>query len=305
MPTPFETLNAECGVRKEPRSVFGNFAAEVAEADAVDGQIAPVAPRNERPALPLQAQIDTAVARSFLHRFVAHAFEYPGAETWDWLRRAETHRAFRSAVEHISAATVCTAGETLLGELSSGDFTQFLDAHLGSFGHAARGPNPVNEIEYGDIKADPLFQPHRLADLAAFYRAFGLEVCEDASERQDHICMELEFMAVLAAKEAYALEHQIDDEALPLLRSAQKQFLREHLGRWVPAFARRLARAAGPGVIAALADFTREFVSAECARFGVNTGSEDLNLRPVDDSAESLCGSCGLNQLPPGALSTT
>jgi DMSO reductase family type II enzyme chaperone len=290
---------------QNPRSVFGNFAPEPAEADGADSPVTADRPLNERPALPLQTQIDTAVARAFLHRFVAHAFEYPGGETWAWLRDAETHRAFRSAVESVGAATVRTAGGTLLGELSSGDFSQFLDAHLSSFGHAARGPNPVNEIEYGDIKADPLFQPHRLADLAAFYRAFGLEVCEDASERQDHICMELEFMSVLAAKEAYALEHQIDDEALPLLRSAQKQFLREHLGRWTPAFTRRLARAAGPGVIAALADFTREFVSAECARFGVNTGSEDLNLRPVDDSAESLCGSCGLNQLPPGALTTT
>jgi hypothetical protein len=91
--------------------------------------------------------------------------------------------------------------------------------------HAARGRCPLNEIEYGDIKADPLFQPHRLADLAAFYRAFGLEVAEDADERHDHICLELEFMCVLAAKEAYALEHQLDAEVLTLCRDAQKRFL--------------------------------------------------------------------------------
>ena len=57
-------------------------------------------------------------------------------------------------------------------------FDSFLNAYLAAFGHAARGSCPLNEIEYGDIKADPLFQPHRLADLAAFYRAFGLEVAE-------------------------------------------------------------------------------------------------------------------------------
>ena len=62
----------------------------------------------------------------------------------------------------------------------------------------------MNEIEYGDAQADPLFQPHRLADLAAFYRAFGLELAADAAERQDHLCIELEFMSVLAAKEGYA-----------------------------------------------------------------------------------------------------
>ena len=71
----------------------------------------------------------------------------------------------------------------------------------------------------------------RLADLAAFYHAFGLEVAEDAGERHDHLCLELEFMCVLAAKEAYAHEHQLDAEQLAQCRDAQKTFLREHLGR--------------------------------------------------------------------------
>jgi DMSO reductase family type II enzyme chaperone len=159
----------------------------------------------------------------------------------------------------------------------------------------------LNEIEYGDLKADPLFQPHRLADLAAFYRAFGLEVATDADERHDHICLELEFLCVLASKEAYALENQLDADELAICRGAQKKFLREHLGRWTPAFARRLAAATNDGVFRALAEFTRAFVEAECAHFGVNPGSEDLLLRPVDEAAESMCGSCGLANLPPGA----
>ena len=50
-------------------------------------------------------------------------------------------------------------------------YDAFLTAYLAAFGHAARGRCPLNEIEYGDIKADPLFQPHRLADLAAFYES--------------------------------------------------------------------------------------------------------------------------------------
>jgi TorA maturation chaperone TorD len=125
---------------------------------------------------------------------------------------------------------------SLINALQPAAFESFLNAYLAAFGHAARGSCPLNEIEYGDIKADPLFQPHRLADLAAFYRAFGLEVAEDAGERQDHICLELEFMCVLAAKEAYAHEHQLDSDQLAQCRDAQKKFLREHLGRWTPAF---------------------------------------------------------------------
>ena len=132
----------------------------------------------------------------------------------------------------------------LTAQLRRDNFELFQAACVTAFGHAARGDCPLNEIEYGDLKADPLFQPHRLADLAAFYRAFGLEVANGAAERPDHIGMELEFMSVLAAKEAYAYEHQLDDDQCALCRDAQKKFLREHLGRWSPGFARRLARAA-------------------------------------------------------------
>ena len=111
-------------------------------------------------------------------------------------------------------------------------------------------------------------------------------------------------MCVLAAKEAYALEHQLDADRLAQCRDAQKKFLREHLGRWTPAFTRRLAAATIEPTLGALAEFTRAFIESECVRFGVNAGSEDLLLRPVDEAAESLCGSCGLANLPPGAVAT-
>jgi len=246
----------------------------------------------------LQAQIDIAVARSFLHRFVAKFFEYPTAEAWAWLSGSDTLNAVSSAA---SAVDIASDAEKLLAVMRASSFDSFLDAHLVAFGHAARGPVPMNEIEFGDLKADPLFQPHRLADLAAFYRAFGLELAPDASERQDHVCIELEFMSVLAAKEAFALEQQLDEDALTVCRAAQKNFLREHLGRWVPAFTRRIERTNDEALLNAAAQFTRNWVTADCERFAVKPGSEDLLLRPVDSEAEQVCASCGIHNLPPGA----
>jgi DMSO reductase family type II enzyme chaperone len=251
----------------------------------------------------LQGAIDTAMARSFLYRFLAQAFEDPTEKGWHLMCGLECLAGFEAAAHTLGNAAPALAERARLfqAQLKPESFTPFLNSYLAAFGHAARGRCPLNEIEYGDIKADPLFQPHRLADLAAFYRAFGLEPGEDADERQDHICLELEFMCVLAAKEAYALEHQLDPEDLGVCCHAQKSFLREHLGRWTPAFTRRLSRLAGDGALGALANLTGAFVEAECARFGLTPGSEDLLLRPVDAAAESLCGSCGLSQLPPGA----
>lgn len=241
------------------------------------------------------------MARSFFHRFLAKAYEDPMSETWRWLTQAETIHSLRAAIV-FAGQSLLPSAETLISALQPGGFDSFLNAYLVAFGHAARGSCPLNEIEYGDIKADPLFQPHRLADLAAFYRAFGLEVTEDAGERQDHLCLELEFMCVLASKEAYALEHQLDGDQLTQCRDAQKKFLREHLGRWTPAFARRLAAATNDPALRALAEFTRAFVESECVRFGVNPGSEELSLRPVDEAADRACDTCGINNLPPGAL---
>ena len=253
----------------------------------------------------LQTSLDTAVARSFLYRFIAKAFEDPERDGWQSLCQAELQAAFGSAVRALAEGAppnLESAAGKLFGHLKPDGYTAFESDYVTCFGHTVRGDCPMNEIEYGDIKADPLFQPHRLADLGAFYAAFGLEIGHDAAERQDHISIELEFMSVLAAKEAYAIEHNFDDEQTTLVRDAQKKFLREHLGRWTPAFTRRLSRIAGDGSLGALANFTCEFITADCVRFNVTPGSEDLLLRPIDDSLETLCASCGISSLPPGAI---
>ena len=301
MPTPSEpAVRGEWAARTtetSKRSVFGNYRPEGAPASGPASSEATPQRAGSATGAPLQSAIDLAIARSFIHRWLAKAYEDPTPENWQWLCAPGTQQSLRAAW------AVAAPGNLPTGVFSPDGFDSFLNAYLAAFGHAARGSCPLNEIEYGDIKADPLFQPHRLADLAAFYRAFGLEVTEDAGERHDHICLELEFLCVLAAKEAYAVEHQLDSDQLAQCRDAQKKFLREHLGRWTPAFARRLAAATNDPALRALAEFTRAFVESECVRFGVNPGSEELSLRPVDEAADRACDSCGINHLPPGALS--
>ncbi|HWQ90841.1 MAG TPA: molecular chaperone TorD family protein [Clostridia bacterium] len=295
-PTPTTPAAWNPQTQLPPRSVFGNYPGPGAEPESPTASAAP-APKPSFHADLLQSQIDLCVARAFIYRFLAKAYEDPAPETWRWLTDPATQSQWRAACLSAGLNT-CTA---LQDALSPDGLDAFLSAYLVAFGHAARGQCPLNEIEYGELKADPLFQPHRLADLAAFYRAFGLEISPEAGERHDHLCLELEFMCVLAAKEAYALEHQLDADEAQVGRDAQRDFLREHLGRWSPAFARRLAATVAGSPLAALAEFTRAFIESECARAGVRCGGEDLLLRPVDQAAESLCASCALSELPPGA----
>ena len=284
---------------RPPRSVFGNYHPATGAAKHDESHVPHKSHESleDVPTIPvsLQSAIDTAIARSFLYRFLAHAYQDPTENDWAQLVEMGQSRSFISAVSTLqtSSSRLAASAASLIGQIKADSFERFLSDYLTAFGHAARGSCPLNEIEYGDLKADPLFQPHRLADLAAFYRAFGLAVTEDADERQDHICLELEFMCVLAAKEAYALERQLDVEELSICRSAQTRFLREHLGRWTPAFTRRLERLAGGSPLGALAEFTRFFIEVECVRLAILPGSEDLLLRPVDAGSESLCQSCG------------
>ncbi len=338
---------SEFGVGNSPprRSIFGNYKPEETVPDAQGGSdsrdsvldcgsLLPLSQHTGRPTAPegwrtpkpggssqsteqndaaqktvptLQFSIDTALARTFIYRFLAKAFEDPEPDGWQWLSSEPTKSALWSTVQPLAptapASFACAVAE-LANRLAPETFDDFHYAYVTCFGHTVRGDCPMNEIEYGDIKADPLFQPHRLADLGAFYAAFGLEMTPDAAERQDHISIELEFMSVLAAKEAYALEHQLDDDQDVLCRDAQKKFLREHLARWTLAFTRRLARMAGDTTLGLLANFTREFITEDCARFKVTPGSEDLLLRPIDESSESICASCGITNLPPGATSS-
>jgi TorA maturation chaperone TorD len=156
------------------------------------------------------------------------------------------------------------------------------------FGPTARGAVPPYETEYGE---DSLFQPmQEMSDLAAFYRAFGLAVAPAAHERLDHISCELEFLLVLTRKEAYALERD-DAPMLEATRQAARLFLRDHLGRWAPAFGMRLAREDQGGLFGALGALCADFVTPECSHAGVAAGPEFLRLRAVQpDSSPMACG---------------
>lgn len=293
-PTPSDAPGRDWTARESGprRSIFGNYRGGAEEP----------APATAGEAVAGSGSAALALARAYVYRALAQAFEYPSAEGWVALTSPDQVHAFDAAAATLQNPAVEQAAAELRARFPGCEAEQYHDDYVAVFGHAARGSVPMNEIEFGEPKADALFQPHRLADLAAFYRAYGLNMAADAGERQDHLCVELEFMSVLAAKEAYALDGQADGEALLACRESQRDFLREHLGRWAPAFARMLMTRTGPGPLSAFAALLRAFVESDCARFGVAAGADHLVVRQADDEAERLCEGCGLQKGPPGVV---
>ncbi len=163
------------------------------------------------------------------------------------------------------------------------------------FGHAVRGACPPYELEYGP--GEIVQRAPDLADIAGFYAAFGMEAGAE-SERADHVTAECEFLCVLCAKEEDAALRG-DTDAVELCVSAQRAFLRDHLSRWLPAFAQRVIERQAQGYYADLARFAARFVEAECGAYDVPLGPALLELRPADPERDS-CIECGPETCVPG-----
>jgi TorA maturation chaperone TorD len=143
-------------------------------------------------------------------------------------------------------------------------------AYENTFGLLVSCACPPYEMEYIDSKF--VFQrSHLLADLAGYYRAFGLEISGKRPERSDHVANQLEFMAIVVGLERRAAADESDEQRqrIEVCQQAQTSFFRDHLAWWIPAFARLLERENPNGFYGAAGRFLAAFVPGERAVLGV------------------------------------
>jgi TorA maturation chaperone TorD len=115
----------------------------------------------------------------------------------------------------------------------------------------------------------------RLADIAGFYRAFGMAVTGD---RPDHVVAELEFLAVTLLAEAEATEHG-DPERADIAARATRSFLRDHIGGWIDAWAARVEAIDELGPWIPYAAIAADLVRSEAANRNVIPLREPATLR--------------------------
>lgn len=101
-----------------------------------------------------------------------------------------------------------------------------------------------------------------LAALTELYHSFGLDGVGTAHQRPDALSLELKFMHHLITEEQKARQDH-DEEQVNVCRDAQKQFVKDHLGRWPAAFAAALEREGISPFYTALAELAAEFVAWE------------------------------------------
>ncbi len=241
------------------------------------------------------AEEERSLARALIYRFMAAGYRYPECAATNAIHEQSQAVSESLAVLHNSSDHRLAERLSELAEAAERNTPAELEKeYVSLFSHSVQGRCPLYGAEYGESD-ERLQQPHELSDLGAFYRAFGLKLGGEVHERVDFIAVECEFAAFLCVKQAYAEEHG-DAELAELTVNAQRKYLRAHVGRWVPALARRIIdESHADSFYNALARFTLAYLKDDCERLGVTPGKEHLKLR-LPLAEEDACLSCPMAQ---------
>lgn len=190
-------------------------------------------------------------ARLQLYRFFSLALLNPNQSQWALLQKTDLLESIQASMDFLretALPTVLAPGELSAKYLDLTDFRKFLQQpriqleqeYQSIFGLLPSSDCPPYETEYCP-QTFSVYRSHQMADVAGFYRAFGLERSKEFSDRVDHLAMECEFMAWLIAKARFA-EKEHEEEGALICREAQKKFFQAHLFWWTPAFASLLRK---------------------------------------------------------------
>lgn len=205
--------------------------------------------------------------RALVYRLFARVFQPPEPERLAALR-GDDAPILREALVRLGAGReLHEPAERLLASLEDANFEQLRSDYDATFEPFGGSQCPPNETAHAPGKPqEGLTRTFELADIAGFYRAFGVEVAP-GGERPDHIAAELEFMHLLAIKEAVA-EQRGEEEHAAVCRDAAAAFLRDHLAPWCPKLRDRIADSSPAQLYRAAGQALARFVEldlADCA----------------------------------------
>lgn len=197
--------------------------------------------------------------RQGFYRLYAAAFLEPGDERLRHLTAGAAYLDDWEVEAFAFAPSWRSAYSTLIDPPPLADLRS---THLSLFLVAPQGPAcpPLESFHTSAPGRNALV----VSELERAYRRLGVQVSSDPAVTADHVSTELEAMAYLCGREASARE----DDNVPLLDEvlrAGAEFLNEHLARWLPRFADRVARADSTGFYGAIAGAADAFVRHDVA----------------------------------------
>lgn len=181
-------------------------------------------------------------------------------------------------------SAVCAVNDSLPADLE-----EFRNSYMELFPPIASQDAPGYETGY---RGEGVFQQSAiLADIAGFYRAHGLRAGGSERERLDHIAVELEFMSVVARKEALAIRAGNEDNAA-ICRGTAAGFLSEHLGCWGRSFGLRAAAVSSSPWYVAMGELITLWVETDLEILSVGPVEIADHPLPIDPPDDGSCGPC-------------
>jgi DMSO reductase family type II enzyme chaperone len=207
----------------------------------------------------VQDAVARALARASVYRILAAAFSYPSPLRLRDVAESAAAAAQASPAVRGPLADLADAARAAEPDALAAEYVFLFERQVRCAPY---------EGAYGDAPA-MAGKGAMLADIAGFYAAFGLSPGGGRADAEDHIAAELEFMAALALKEAWALA-QADADGTGIIRAAAKAFLADHLGRWAERFAEACRSATPLAFYGAAAALLADWMRRELAAFGVS-----------------------------------
>lgn len=176
------------------------------------------------------------------------------------------------------ASYVASSWENTLTELAV-DFTRVfigygMDAYSAAF--------PYESVYTSERRL--LMQDAR-DEILALYRAAGLEKDSSWPESEDHLALELEYMAILTRRAIEALDRGDEDEAYRLL-VAERNFLDDHLCPWVPLMTEDMRKFAKTDFYRGLSYLTEGFLADDKVFLDELLAADDAQDGPAAGGAD-------------------
>lgn len=228
--------------------------------------------------------IQRVLGRSAVYEALALGMAYPSETSLGRLVDLLADLGGHEVVKAYGLAPRFAAINDALGRASYGDLQ--LEHNRLFLGQVLCSPH---ETEY---ERDTFSKASQLADIAGFYTAWGLQTSESRRTMPDFVGTELEFLAMVTRREAYAALRGWANRR-KLARESSQAFMQTHLGRWVNAFAADLREETAEGdagqFYAAIARLLEQFVIMDVAANGVLPSMLTARVPRPEDDEPMLC----------------
>ena len=201
--------------------------------------------------------------RLWVYKFLSRCF-YP-EPSWKELQDAPANNLFRRLInmesEHVNSG-LCLLADVIdtLPQWTKVDWEKLRQEYQRLF--IGPGSLPVPPWESVYVSEERIILDEHTLAVREIYREWGLEVAHVNQEPDDHIGLELEFMAVLT-KRGLHCSHTENQHLLTQILETQHTFLTNHLFSWVDQFCSMLVRSSKHPLYRGIAMFMPEYLRVD------------------------------------------